>query len=374
MRLLDRYLLRELLWPLVFCLSGFLVFLTCFDLFSRLDKFHAKQLLAGDIAEYYAVRTPEFLVVILPVALLLSLLYALTNHARHHELTAIRGAGVSLWRMCVPYFAVGLAASLLLGLINEFWAPDVESRAEAILNRHTQPQVLTPEHGLKHNLGFTNGRDGRKWQIGTYNLLTCEMTDPKVDWHTPDGCARELVAKRAVWTNGAWAFFDVLEHMYAPGSSQITNRLLLPTLVATNFTETPEIIKSEIRISERLSSARAARTADLPIADLVDYLRLHPNLPHEDLAWLRTRLQARLAAPWTCLVVVLIAIPFGAASGRRNVFVGVASSIVICFAYFVFQQAAMAVGSGGYVAPWLAAWAPNLTAATVGFWLTCRTR
>ena len=374
MRLLDRYLLREVLWPLAFCLSGFLVFLTCFDLFSRLDKFHAKKLLAGDIAEYYAVRTPEFLVIILPVALLLSLLYALTNHARHHELTAIRGAGVSLWRMCAPYFAVGLAASLVLGVINEFWAPDVESRAEAILNRRSQPQLVAAPQGLQRNLGFTNGRDGRKWQIGAYNLQTHEMIEPKVDWHMADGSACELVAKRAVWTNGAWLFFDVLEHTYAPNSGQITNRLILPTLVATNFTETPEIIKSEIRISARLSSARTARTADLPIADLVDYLRLHPNLPAEDSAWLRTRLQARLAAPWTCLVVVLIAIPFGAASGRRNVFVGVASSIVICFAYFVFQQAAMAVGSGAYVAPWLAAWAPNLTAAAVGFWLTWRTR
>ena len=37
-------------------------------------------------------------------------------------------------------------------------------------------------------------------------------------------------------------------------------------------------------------------------------------------------------------VVVVIALPFGAAGGRRNVFVGVASSIVICFIYFVLQQ------------------------------------
>ena len=44
----------------------------------------------------------------LPIALLLALLYALTNHARHNEITAMRAAGVSLWRLCVPYFVIGL--------------------------------------------------------------------------------------------------------------------------------------------------------------------------------------------------------------------------------------------------------------------------
>ena len=36
MRLLDRYLLRELLVPLGYCLGGFLVFWITFDVFSEL--------------------------------------------------------------------------------------------------------------------------------------------------------------------------------------------------------------------------------------------------------------------------------------------------------------------------------------------------
>ena len=55
-------------------------------------------------------------------------------------------------------------------------------------------------------------------------------------------------------------------------------------------------------------------------------------------------------------MVVLIAMPFGAASGRRNIFVGVVSSILICFVFFVLQQLGLALGTGGRLAPWLAAW------------------
>ena len=62
--------------------------------------------------------------IILPAALLLALLYALTNHARHQELTAMRAAGQSLWRLCFPYLAVGVFFSVLLFLLNEQWLPD----------------------------------------------------------------------------------------------------------------------------------------------------------------------------------------------------------------------------------------------------------
>ena len=372
MRLLDRYLLREVLLPLTFCLSGFLIFLICFDVFTRLDKFHANQLQILDIAWYYAVRLPEFIVTILPATLLLSLLYALTNHSRHNELTAIRAAGVSLWRMCAVYFGVGLAASLALAAVNELWAPDSNARAERILNCRLQPKAALAPDDIKINLGFSNGRDHRKWHIGAYNAATSEMTDPKVDWRLPDGTDRELVARRAVWTNNAWTFFDVLENTYAPDSGRITNRVILPVYRWSGLTETPDVIKSEIRIRSHLG--RLSGNADLPIADLLDFLRLHPDLEPKAAAQLYTRLQGRFAAPWTCLVVILIAIPFGAASGRRNVFVGVASSIVICFAYFVLQQASMALGAGGHLPPWLAAWAPNMIAASVGLWLGGRMR
>src|SRR5262249_25592310 len=138
MRLLDRYLLRELLVPLGYCLAGFLIFWVAFDLFAELNNFQEHKLHGGDILEYYLVKTPEFLVIVMPMGLLLALLYTLTNHARHHEITAIRGAGISMWRLCVPYLGVGLAASLCLFALNEFLVPNTSDQADRILNRRVQ--------------------------------------------------------------------------------------------------------------------------------------------------------------------------------------------------------------------------------------------
>jgi lipopolysaccharide export system permease protein len=371
MRLLDRYLLRELLVPLGYCLSGFLLLWITADLVGELGTLQEKKLHAGDIALYYLVKTPEFIVLILPMALLLALLYALTNHSRHNEITAIRAAGVSLWRMCVPYLGVGLAASILLLALNELWVPQSVDAADQILARRL-PAKGTTGHDKLSKWGFTNARAGRVWQMSMYDARTGEMINPKVFSSQPDGSHVLLAAERGIKTNGVWTFYHATEYKY-PAQTNALPVLVLETNVVARpqFSETLEEIQSEIKISSGNSLTKAKR-ADVPIVAILNYLRLHPR-PAQAAA-LYTKLHGRLAAPWTCLVVVLIAVPFGAASGRRNVFVGVASSILICFSFFVLQQFCLALGAGGHMPSWLAGWFPNLAFGISGLWMTARVR
>ena len=251
MRLLDRYLLRELLIPLGYCLGGFLNFWIAFDLFSDLGHMQSLKLRAGDIAEYYVVKTPEFLVVVLPIALLLALLYTLTNHARHHEITAIRAAGISLWRLCLPYLAVGFAASLALFALNELCVPDSAEAAERILNRRIAPPGGGADPAQTRNVPFTNSRDGRTWRIGLYDGRTAEMRNTIfVDWDLPDGSRCTLIADRASHTGGVWTFFNAREYVESGQANSHSPPLLLTNvLVMPAFTETPEEIQSIIDIS-----------------------------------------------------------------------------------------------------------------------------
>lgn len=369
MRLLDRYLLRELLVPLGYCLSGFLLLWVASDLVSELGSLQDKKLLAGEIAEYYLVKTPEFLVLILPIALLLALLYALSNHARHHEITAIRAAGVSLWRLSLPYFGVGLLATAAYFALNEFWVPGSDDTAELILSRHTNRAFSLDKATDK---GFHNAREGRLWQFSECNLRTGEMLGVRVFMAQLDGSQLLLQAKRGIRTNGLWTFFDASLCRY-PAQPNALPVLLLQTnvLIRPEFSETPGEIRSELKISGG-SALQKAKKADLPLVEILRYLRLNPH-PVQAAA-LYTKLHGRLAAPWTCLVVVLIALPFGAASGRRNVFVGVASSILICLGYLGVQWLCFGLGAGGYIVPWLAGWLPNLAFGVTGLWLTARVR
>jgi lipopolysaccharide export LptBFGC system permease protein LptF len=200
------------------------------------------------------------------------------------------------------------------------------------------------------------------------------MVNPRVIWTLTDGSQRWLHAARAIRTNNTWLFLDAKEYRSDPERSSAN---LVPSL-ATNqliraWDETPAQIRSEVKISGHIG-LRIARQADLPLVEIRNYLRLHPNLPREDRAWLETKWHGRLAMPWTCLMVVLIALPFGAASGRRNVFVGVASSILIAFSFLALTQLSLALGAGGHMPSWLAGWLPNLLFGGAALLMTAKVR
>jgi lipopolysaccharide export system permease protein len=369
-RLLDRFLLRELAIPLGYCLAGFLMFWISFDLFTALDDFQRDHLWARDIVEYYWVRTPELLVVVLPIALLLAMLYALANHSRHHELTAMRSAGISLWRICIPYFAVGLAFSGIVFYLNENLAPDAADRLERIQKRRT-PSNVDPQ--IIQNLNFRNAKENRIWTIGAFNPATGELTNPHIDWRLPDGTRHVFIARSGIYTNHAWLLSHVQKVIHAaPGSTNYYPNQKAESLIVTEWSETPADIRLQIRFS-KLNAVKASKRPQLSLNE-ISYLQTHLELNARDAAMLETQRQGRLAQPWTCLVVALIAIPFGAASGRRNVFIGVALSIFICFGYFILQRFGLALASGGYLNSAVGAWLPNTLFAATGLWLTHRVK
>ena len=364
MRLLDRYLLREFLVPLGYCLGGFLLFWISFHLFSELDEFQKARLQVLDLVEYYIVTTPDLLTIVLPISLLLATLYALTNHARHQELTAMRAAGISLWRIALPYVGVGFLFSLSLLWVREIWLPDSSGRGAEIMNRY-----VTNSSVFIRSVNFKNARDGRSWNIPRYDLRTDEMTKPQLSWDFPNGSRRDVYAERGFFTNNAWTFVHVKETFTSP-------QTLFPVITQTNelrvpeLSETPDLIRSELKINA-MNQVQAAKRPQLSVREILTYFDLHPRLSRTRRDLLETQLHGRLAEPWTCLVVVLIALPFGAASGRRNVFVGVASSVAICFVFFILQRLGLTLGTGGWVPPWLGAWFPNLAFGAAGLGMTC---
>jgi lipopolysaccharide export system permease protein len=368
-RLLDRYLLRELLVPLAYCLGGFLIFYVAFDLIFEINRFQEGHLLVLDVAEYYIVTLPEILAdQVIPVSLLLACLYALTHHSRHNELTAMRAAGVSLWRLSLPYLGVGVVCGLGIFALNELWVPRAADKSKDILERRKNPGQ---DRNWTGRLNFHNEADRRHWIIARFNRVTSELIGPVVTWESPDGSSHGIFAKSGIYTNGHWRFCNVEKSDRAAGDEFAL--LATNSFLDISLPETPASIKTEIKVSA-LTPTEAAKGPQLSIRELRTYLRWHPRLDREKRWSLLTQLQGRIAAPFTCLAVVLIALPFGARSGRHNVFVGVAGSIFICFAYFILQKISFGLGVAGYLPPIAAAWLPNILFGGAGIALMSRMR
>ncbi|HEX7569347.1 MAG TPA: LptF/LptG family permease, partial [Verrucomicrobiae bacterium] len=307
MRLLDRYLFRELFTPLAICLIGIQAFVIVFTVFTDAQKIQDAKLHFGETIEYATASAMDFVWVVLPIALLLALLITLTYYARHNEITAMRTAGISLWRICAPYFAVGLAASGVLFALNEYLAPRSAVWAERILHRYVASPDDAATHNGQHGVYF-NARERRTWYYTEYHAKAAEMTGPNVGWFLPDGSWREISADRAVRTNGVWTFYssanNVIELERTRQSVSEIRILATNVLAMPQFDETPGDIERDIRFSnyDRINS----RKLNIPLTELWGYLRTHrADLQPSRASFYWTKFDGRLAAPWTCLVVVL---------------------------------------------------------------------
>ena len=77
----------------------------------------------------------------------------------------MRAAGLSLWRLCLPYFLVGFTASVALFALNEFVVPRSADWADRILNRYVPKRDDTANQFH----GFQNVRANRIWIFSAYH-------------------------------------------------------------------------------------------------------------------------------------------------------------------------------------------------------------
>src|ERR1700730_2826494 len=151
-----------------------------------------------------------------------------------------------------------------------------------------------------------------------------------------------------------WELTDV-KVVHYDSAGNIAEEKMYPSLTIEHWTETPF----------RLGSANG-RAEFLSFPELHEYLHFNADFPVTLLAPFKTHLQYRLALPWTCFVVVLIAAPLGIGFSRRGIFSGVAIAIVLIFSMNFLNHLFLALGEGYRIPAWLAAWTPNFLFALLG--------
>ena len=138
MRILDRYLLREFLTYLVLGLLGFIIIFIVVELIEKMDVFLDHRAPWPLVAEYFINLSPEVVVKMLPVALLLATFLALGQLNKFGELTAMRAGGLSLLRIMMPVLSVAIGCVFVSLLLGEGVVPAATRARDTIFDERIQ--------------------------------------------------------------------------------------------------------------------------------------------------------------------------------------------------------------------------------------------
>jgi len=357
-RILDKYLLREYAWPLLYCFDAFAMLMIVIDLFGTLDDFIQYHAHLGTVVHYYLILFPEMFVIIMPMALLLGLLFCLANLSKYNELVAMRANGISLLRLAVPLLSIGVAATIAVFIVNELFVPHAHEKADALrasVKGKGQPDVL-------ENFFFSNTTERRDWYARYFDTRQSEMNTVEVHDRKDNGDPDiDVYAERARWIDHQWHFFNVDLYDHSEGKPPVAHA------AETNF---PAFKETPARLA-----VEGKNPDDLTTGELRRYIRNQRLAKHyTGLAKYEVKLQSRYAFPLVCLIVVLMGIPLGMRVSRSGPLLGVGTALMLVVVFYFLNNITLALGDGGRIPPAVAAWTTNAIFACVGSVLLFRAR
>jgi len=354
--LLDDYVLRDFFVYLGMILSSFLVLVIVFTLFELLGDILRNQVPVIVVAEYLLNVTPYLLYNVAPLVMLLAVLVTFGVMQRSNEITAIKAAGTSIYRVVTP--VVVAAAVLAAGLFfaDQFYLPHTNKRQEALHNqiKGKPPQTyLRPDRkwifGQRNDIYYYQFFDADRDQFGNVTVFQLDRASFAI--------TRRIHADRAHWAENLnrWVYEQGWDRSL--NVSAIANYRPFDVATFPELPETPSYFKKEVK-----------QYTEMNYEELRRYIR---DLQQSgfDVVRLRVQLHKKLSYPLITLIMAVLAIPFSLSTGKKGAITGVAVAVGIAVIYTVVSRLFEAMGDLSQLPPAMAAWSPDLIFVLVGAYL-----
>lgn len=363
-KILERYVMRSFLQPLLFCFIAFCVLWIVMDLLDNMQDFRENDIPLQEVVWFYLKLVPFIYVTVAPITLLLSTLYVLGRMSRTNELISILGAGKSMFQTLRPIYIIGLYASFLCMAANYYWAPVSAGNKEKL----TDVKERLGQGLLMRGLVYKNQEDRRTWFIGSVprDLKHKEMERIEIRQENSDGdLEKAWFSEEALWSaeKKEWVFFEGVEVDYKNGEiEKIANYTQTlgrdKVLVMKGWSETPWMLLSGSIIPDYLG-----------VPEIISYLRANQSYDQSKLAPYWTHLYYRFALPWHCMVVVMFAAPLAVVFSRRGLVGGMARAVMFFFVLLFLDNMFLNLGKGQHIPPSLSVWIPHILLGSLGVYL-----
>ncbi|MGK7369696.1 MAG: LptF/LptG family permease, partial [Candidatus Halalkalibacterium sp. M3_1C_030] len=139
---IDRYIFVRLFTITVFVLGVLIFIFLVIDFSNNSDDFTDRGATFVEIfGVYYLNYIPEIIRLVIPVAIFVACLYLTGQMADRLEITALKAAGVSLYRLIVPYLLFGFIMLGVISYLDGFIIPDANSKRIAFENRYLKDKT-----------------------------------------------------------------------------------------------------------------------------------------------------------------------------------------------------------------------------------------
>lgn len=366
---LDKYLFLESF--LVFLL-GALIFSSLVILSSTVPRL---EYIIGvplkELAYWLLLQFPDALVLSLPIAVLLAVLFTYGRLYAQHELIAINAGAVSPIRAMLPFILVAvLAVAFGLGL-REYVAPKANAKVPTLWWQLTSEDDLTGIHYLvKKNLPL--GDFELNFEDADYQ--SNEMFDLRLtSWK--DRELKVIFAKRGVFEGKILRFFEPqiislnLDADFTPSEENTAEDLLQDLLIRADAKPISSRT-GKLTSSKTIDELIAEFNKEATFADSKSIRRVYQDVQEftqysQDWRESLVLLHKKLAEPLASLALLILAIPLALMVGKSRS-AGLSIALLVMLLWYLSFSLGQLLAQDAIVPVWVGLWAPNILFACVG--------
>jgi LPS export ABC transporter permease LptF len=361
MKLIDRFVSRELLVNVLFAIVVLSLVLVVGNIFRKLLPLLVNHDVPMEyLLTFIAYVLPFSLIFTIPWGLLTAILLVFGRLSADNELIALRSNGVSVTRVCIPLAAIALVCTAICLWLNVQVAPAAQEKLRStIFDLATRDpmalfgsdQVIDEFPGRKIYVGK---KEGNKLE----NIIVFEMgansMPMKVTYARTGMLEADLPNKR------------ILMHLYQARYQERDERAPLDLRKihdGINMAEgTLPISLEELYEKEKKRPSRSA----LSIEQLLEQLKSEDK---RERSASRTEINKRFSFPFACMAFALIGVPLGVTAHRRETSIGFAMGLIVAITYFLFVIIGDTLRGNPKVHPELLVWFPNVLFLVLGAFL-----
>ncbi|HXH64562.1 MAG TPA: LptF/LptG family permease [Mariprofundaceae bacterium] len=301
------------------------------------------------MVEYILLKMPFMISGFMPVIVLLACSVFLTELSHHHELAALRAAGLGLNKLLTPLMAVAALAASLSFAIGQWVTPITNTRLDFIerVHIHHQPETSRDVQWLRDGHRFF-----RLTPLGDqhFKMMMIE-TDDHGRW------LQRLDAADAIYADHAWVLSDV--DISAPGGTS-----------GLRFDHQDDM---HIDSAVGPSTASPPEPRHMGLLELGEYARNLQRAGMNASSYVFT-FHRKLAAPLACFIMAILALALCMHMSSRVSAAswGLAAAICLGLAFYIFGDTSNLLATGDRLPAGYAAWLPNLSFGGIAVFLLIR--
>ncbi|MFA6472477.1 MAG: LptF/LptG family permease [Candidatus Latescibacterota bacterium] len=373
MSILTRYILKEFISFLGYSLLAFAVIFILIDSVEMMDKFIDSDAGLKLIFIYYLFYLPFILVLTLPLSMLLATTFSLGRLVGDNEITAMKAAGISLYRIFLPIYIFALFMSLAGMVMAEAVVPwtniqrqdvrDVINARRMGNKTFTYHLSFSKTHELDRDDVFLINRDGRIIHSATYhsqtktaqNVFIINTTESVMNSDT--GTAYKMIASRIdadslVYSQGNWTLYQAVERIFTDDGVKMTHYSSLPAPFITR--KPSDFAKIDLK------------PESMDYFELRNFIKGVKEKGGNASQWL-IDLYLKIAFPFVTFVIVFFGAPLAAGSVKRGKTAAFGIALIISFMFYTCINILQVLGRTGTMDPIIAAWLSNILFFCIGF-------